>query len=335
MNKQLVLLDWLAEEDQSPPPSPREALGEITWSYTRRSTLEQCVRRYYDEYYGASKRTAKQDADKETLALLKCLKNRFERTGDLLHLAISTYFRKGKEGDIWKPERLASWVGDIFRRDIAYSQADPDGTQPPPGDFTPILLTEFHYRLSDAIELCKRAEERLVQAVLSFANEPQYEEFRRGGMRANAFIEKRTLKVIAGLPCRIDGRVDLAYEDGDRIIIVDWKIGTDDGRGDDSLQLATYALWAIEHYQCLPQALHICKVFLGSNSIVYFDCDDGLLATTRARIMQDAERMALLDRYGRDAVVQAFTPCRQPFVCRMCPFLKVCPEGKEAVYARN
>jgi hypothetical protein len=114
---------------------------------------------------------------------------------------------------------------------------------------------------------------------------------------------------------------------------VDWKLGEEDNAGDDSLQLAVYALWAVQTYGYEPRSIRVCKIFLGSEKIVDFRCNDEVLAVARARILQDAERMLLLDKYGKDANANAFTPSAQQAVCRLCSFLKVCPEGKEAAYA--
>ena len=114
---------------------------------------------------------------------------------------------------------------------------------------------------------------------------------------------------------------------------MDWKLGIEDGSGDDSLQLAAYALWATKRFGYAPQSMRICKIHLGSETIVDFDCNEGVLAAARARIIQDAERMLFLLKYGEAGTFGAFSPCSQPAVCSLCTFLKICTEGKEALYA--
>jgi hypothetical protein len=329
MARQLSLFNQ-AEQPQG--NSEHQALTKITWSYSRRSTLEKCVRCYYYDYYGSNKRMAKQEVDKETLRRLKELQNRHERAGKILHLAIGAYFRKKQEGKDWLPDRFTDWARKIFREDVLYSQGQPDGSQPSTGEFHPVFLSEFYYRDPRANELCSEVEDKLVNALTTFTTYQQLEPFRMGGYQKDAHIE-RSFKLRNTNPCRIEGRIDLAYPAGEEITIVDWKLGVEDGIGDNSLQLATYALWAIDHYHCDPDSLRIYKVHLGSSAIVGFEVNPSLLSTAHARITQDAERMLMLDRYGQEALVKAFTPCLQPGVCKLCSYRNVCKEAKEAEYA--
>ena len=53
----------------------------------------------------------------------------------------------------------------------------------------------------------------------------------------------------------VRGKLDLAYPDGTRIAVVDWKIGKSEGN-DDSLQLLSYAL-ALLHESCLG---YLCRM---------------------------------------------------------------------------
>jgi hypothetical protein len=123
----------------------------------------------------------------------------------------------------------------------------------------------------------------------------------------------------------VDGIIDLAYQDEQgSVTVVDWKMGAGDGTGDNSLQLAIYALWAIEHFGCQPASLRVCKAHLGSGEVIDFHIDSDVLAAARARVAQDVRRMAAMHVYGEDAIAEAFTPCLQPLVCNQCPFAKLC-----------
>jgi hypothetical protein len=315
MTHQLNLFNLPAQAERPRDNSPHQALTKISWSYSRRSTLERCVRCYYYEYYGANKRMAKREVDKETLRHLKGLQNRHERAGNILHSAIGAYFRKKQEGKDWLSDRFTDWARNIFRKDVVYSQAYPDGNQISTGEFRPVLLSEFYYRDPRANELCSEVEEKLVNALTTFATYERLDPFRNT------------------LPCRIEGRIDLAYLIEEEVTIIDWKLGVEDGIGDNSLQLATYAVWAIDHYHCVPESLRIYKVHLGSGAIIGFEVNHSLLSAVHARIAQDAERMLMLDRYGQEALVKAFTPCLQPGVCKLCSYRRVCMEAKEVEYA--
>lgn len=332
MMHQLSHFELPAQEETEQDESPPQALADIRWSYSRRSTLEKCVRCYYYEYYGASKRTAKRDADKDILHFLKQLPTRHEQAGKALHSAIRAYLRKKQEGKFWQTDLFVTWGREIFRQHVTFSMSHPDGDVVPTGTFPPVLLSEFYYREPNALDLCEEVGEKLAHALTVFASDPRFDPFRTWGSQQGALTE-HPLKLSDSFPCRIDGRVDLAYSTAERVTIVDWKLGSEDGMGDDSLQLAVYALWAVEHFRTVPESLRICKAHLGSASIVDFEANQSLLAAARARIVQDAERMLMLDQYGQEAVVEAFTPCLQPNICKLCSYRKVCPEAQEVLHA--
>ncbi|MCL4553184.1 MAG: PD-(D/E)XK nuclease family protein [Candidatus Marsarchaeota archaeon] len=300
----------------------RELLGKVRWSYSRRSTLGQCTRRYYYEYFGSNRLVAKQEPLKELLHFLKGLQNRHERTGAIAHLVIAVYLRKAQGGEVWSVDRLVGWARDIFKADLNYSRAHPDGDIPPSGQYPPVLLQEYHYRYADAEQICLEAETRMTQALRNLATSDAFRAFLVAGSKAGALIE-RPFK-LRSLPCLVEGKLDLAYQNEAGITVVDWKLGASDGTGDDSLQLAVYALWAMSQFSCNASGVRVCKVHLTSGEAVDFRVDDKVVAIARSRIVQDAERIAVLQGYGQEAIVDAFTPCLRPAVCRMCAFQRAC-----------
>lgn len=301
------------------------ASTSIVWSYSRRSVFEQCLRRYYYTYYGAAVRTAKSDTDNPELRRLKALTNRFERSGELLHLGIARYLRAAQENTPMNAVRLTEWLRSVLRRDIEYSSRDPEGLHVPEGKYPPKLLREYHYHQQDAKHLLAEAEDRLADAVYVFATHPALEPFRLAGSASNALIEHHLR--LPTLALRIDGRLDLAYRDGGRVTVVDWKLGAADGGGEESLQLAVYALWAVDHFSVTSDHVRICKAHLTGPDVADFAVSDRTLALARIRILQDVERMQAMERYGHDGVVEAFTASAYPKVCALCPFQRICPEG--------
>lgn len=304
-----------------------ERLQHVVWSHSRRSTLEQCTRKYYYEYYGSNKKTAKGEPKKKELHFLKQLQNRYERTGSILHLVIGQYLKKAQKGDIWTLARLESWATDIFLKDITYSKAKHEPDEDPIDNYPPTLLQEFFYSVSNAYELCQESLELMLQALRSFYNDTVFDNYRRNGISDSSLIEY-PLKINT-LPCKVGGRLDLAFRENSTYTIVDWKSGESDGGGDDSLQLAVYAIWAIEHYSCSPENVRIYKAFLRGSDIIEFVIDNQVLNTARARILQDVERMAYISSYGEAALVDAFSPCGHKSVCQLCSYRNECPEGRE------
>src|SRR5260370_35659974 len=102
------LFDLVELEDEKPVAV--DCIADVEWSYSRRSLLEQCARRYYYAYYGANLRDAPDEPDKIRLHRLKKLQNRYTRAGKIVHLMIATYFRKAQHRDVWTLDRLIKWA---------------------------------------------------------------------------------------------------------------------------------------------------------------------------------------------------------------------------------
>jgi hypothetical protein len=296
---------------------------DVEWSYSRRGLLEQCPRRYYYWYYGASARKAKAEPQKETLRFLKTLSNRYLRTGELLHLAIGTYFKKRQQRETGSFEWICDWARDIYRKDRDCSRDRAYEHAPFEEEYPPVPLLEYHYEFPDAEKLFTQSEQRLLGALNTFLTSDTFARFRFNGSRPGALIEQQTCFETKHFTAR--GKIDLAFQkDDNRIIICDWKMGSEGGI-DDSLQLLFYALWAVEERRYSPSDVIISKAYLEDQTISTTTVSEQNLRRAKARIIQDLEKMKSLDDYGNNAVAKAFTPCGQARICELCPFQGVCP----------
>jgi len=313
------------------PPHASVPPVQPPWSYSRRNVLEQCARRYYYEYYALQVAKVGSDPQLETLKKLKALQNRYTRTGNIAHLVIATYMRKAQKGEVWTPQRVVNWARMLFQADLTYSARDPSGLSPPQTRFPPVLLQEYFYQQADAADVCRAAEERLRTGLHTFVESVNFAEFRRLGIQSDAELERK-ISVKDPTFC-ISGKVDLAYCIDGSVSIVDWKLGEPAGDGDESLQLAAYALWAADYFTVSPDRIHIYKAYLGADTVQQFSVNNRMLSAARARIQQDLERMRIAQNYGQRGIEEAFTACAQPGVCKLCPFHATCPEGSAVVYA--
>lgn len=303
------------------PEAPESNLSE--WSYSRRETLEQCPRKYYYQYYGSNLTKAKDDPQKKKLHFLKALQNRHLRTGGILHLVIKTYLNKLQQGEEWTLDPLLRWARKLYRTDLEYSRRYKHGTPLSDKKHPPALLLEFYYGLPNAESLCAAAEKRLITALTNFITSQNLAQFRSGAGKASALIEESAR--LKASRFTLSGKVDLAYWEGTRIVIVDWKIGSA-GSSDDSLQMLAYAWWAKQEFKCLSDCITPHRVHLADNTVSTFNVSEKGLTRVEARILQDLERMQEADNYGRRGLVEAFTPCAQSKVCALCPFQEVCPK---------
>lgn len=314
--------------------SQADPYAGLKWSFSKRGVLNQCPRRFYFQYYGGNVRQAKNDAAKERLRRLKQLVTREERTGQLLHRAIATYFRKVQQGENIISDSLIGWTVNIFKEDIEFSQQRLERAELSTSAKAPHFLMEYASEYASEAnpdELCSEAAQDMVDNLERFLVSPVFAAVREMGVVAETMIEKRFTR-LACVPFGVEGQVDFAHiSDQGHVTIVDWKSGADMGEGDESLQLAVYALWAREKFGCEPDTLTIQKSFLGSDDLVTYPLTDRKLASARLAILQDAESFVRMHSYGADGAVEAFTPCVQEAVCRRCPFVTVCREGKEGL----
>jgi hypothetical protein len=312
----LPLLDDL---DRVPVP-------EVIWSHSRRSVFEQCLLRYFFDYYT---RWIGDSIMREQVRERKKVQNRFLRTGTILHLIVRTHFRKAKEGNALTKDWAVQWALRLVKEDIQYSESVRDGAVTHDDPFGPALLSEILDRKTDSGDLLKESQENLIGALGNFYESPELERFRQVGQRPNSLIEKPIR--LSGDGYRAMGQIDLAVNQKNNAVIVDWKLGGSAADGADSLQLAFYGMWAVKEFGRPIDELRTFKVHLAANQIVSFPSTDRVLDNAVARIRQDLRRMDVLHKYGRAGDSTAFTACAQPKVCGQCVYLPVCAEGRQCL----
>lgn len=313
LDKQLTLFEFPELYESTPSE----------WSYSRRNLLEQCPRKYYYQHYGSILKKSNNDPQKKKLHFLKKLKNRHLRSGEILHYVIRWYLKEFQQGRQPSLSQLLQWAKKDFRADIKYSQQYEHGTPLSDDIRHPKLLLEFYYRFSEAESLCAEAEERLIMALTNFITSQNLTQFREGAGKVSALIEESTRMKNEYLI--LSGKLDLAYWKGDRLIMVDWKIGGS-GNSDDSLQMLAYAWWARQEFKHPVDYITLHRVHLADSTVSTFNVSEKALTQVEALILQDLERMQEGDNFGRRGLVEAFTPCAQPKVCALCQFQEVCPK---------
>jgi hypothetical protein len=297
--------------------------ARLNWSYSRRESVDQCLRRYFYQYYGGCIPDAALRAEVKSL---REIKNRHLRTGELLHLAVGTYFKKKKLGTDLPSNWLQSWVRKLFAADQQYSLSIRSGGARSTEQYPPTLLDEILLAEDSGDEL-RAATDQLIRAIQRFFADDVFKPFRILGSKQGSLIEHKLS--LTGYPVPVSGKLDLAAEDGNSVTIVDWKLGCASDGGAESLQLATYGLWAQATYNLPAEQIRIVKAHLSDGAVVDFKADDEAFANARVRIHQDLERMSILHGYGEAGTVDAFTPLPHAKVCRLCPYRKICPEGKK------
>jgi RecB family exonuclease len=301
-----------------------EDLTVVNWSFSRRDTLERCPRQYYYEYYASKKNTNKDESRREKVAQLRKIQNRHLRTGEILHLIIRTYFGKLRKGEKWELSRLLNWARDVIRKDREFSKNSGMQHAAKESKFPPTLLLEYYYQTENRESLWDESEEKLGHALTNFFNNPAYEEFRQRATNENAKVEHRfKYKIVQNIT--VSGQIDLMDVQDKDAIVVDWKIGQGSGEN-ESLQLLSYSMWLRDELSVLPDETRIYQANLNDGEKTSYVVTDTKLSRARVRILQDVQKMAALDKYGVMSEEEAFTPCGQLRLCRMCAFQEICPK---------
>src|SRR6266567_2737718 len=220
-----------------------DAYAGLKWSYSRRESLEQCNRRYFFQYYADKLEDAEVRARAQ---FLKRVKNRHLRTGELVHLVIGTYFKKLKQGKKLSADWLTQWAKDLFREDREYSTQIRAGGAVSNRRYPPVILDEIVSEEDGHGALLSQAQEQMVTSIQNFFTAAVFSEFHALGACLGSSVERKLS--LHGYPAPVSGKVDLAALNDSRVTIVDWKIGRASDGGAESLQLATYGLWATAEF---------------------------------------------------------------------------------------
>ncbi|MCG8607719.1 PD-(D/E)XK nuclease family protein [bacterium] len=302
------------------PLQPKEERKPNTWSHSRRTLLEKCPRAYYYQYYGRF------DEQGDYIALLKQLSNRYLRCGDLLHRAARGFLLSQQEGKPWQLMKMREWAQSIYLKDIAFSRSYQAGTPLSKDIKAPVLLMEYYYGDQNSDEVCAQTGQQLGEALARLVEHDAFEDFRNGAYPTNSRIEKPSPVDVHDV--KVSVKPDLAFGTYEnrlfRVHIVDWKMGKGTS-GQESLQLYAYMLGVAKAYNVEPDIIEAHLAFLGDGTIRSFKASETLLKRTRARILQDVERMRALHAYGKQGRSDMFPPCAQPRVCASCRFRGICP----------
>jgi hypothetical protein len=292
-------------------------------SYSKRGTLESCLRKYFFEYYAAAKKLPFDAERKELVRGLKEFTGMYMLAGEILHWFIEQYLKKGSSVQRWA-ERTAL---DRFNQAVRYSR-DParmahmrDVKYPPP------MLMEFYYQDPRADELASSARQSLQRGISNFLNEADICALWKPIVAGEHWVEKRVSKLPKINGYGIDGQIDLAGRTSEGVRIVDWKLGVQGG-GNDSFQMLIYGMWAQQEFSIEAADVRVQRVFLGGPTLEREKTlDRAMLRAGRARLIQDIELMQDLAPYGRQGNEEVFSPCKRENVCRQCNYQQTCKDS--------
>ncbi len=294
------------------------------YSHTKRSILEKCPLMYFFQYYAATCKPPVRDpqallfgdngpdhptlvvSDSQAAGRLAKLSSAPQHAGKILHALIAQALKH--------PDWQFRWF-EKKARERFLAPRDPSAS-----------FVERFNNLPDANQRIKHALDGLLQALRTFFEDSKI----RALVESLRYGEQQLIEhALSGFPpvrqFSINGRIDYCTKIGPQVEVVDWKMGRSTG-DEDSLQLAVYGVWALQHFGVEPDCVRVRRVFLGDGKIEEArTLTDRRVLRARARLAQDIEQMAQLHPYGTAGHAEAFTPKPKEKLCETCKFRTLCP----------
>lgn len=298
--------------------------NDFTWSVSRDKLFRSCRRAYYHQYYGAwGGWESDAPAAVRQLYILKNLKTLPMWAGSIVHETIAEALRRYahksapiRAGELQARARSklrAGWVEAVneeWRR-------SPKKTN----------LQELYYGNGKSLPAAQteRIKERVYASLAAFADSDTLREILAAPYMNWKPIDQLDSFTLDTL--KVWCAVDFAYVDpSGRLRVLDWKTGREDPAS-LQLQLACYALYALETWHAAPDQLRLEAVFLGEQARIR-ECtpEPQQLIEVQETILCSAAAMRelLADSARNQACESAFSGCGDARTCGHCPFREVC-----------
>src|SRR5262245_15284402 len=296
-----------------------DSLNEFSWSRTRDSVFQECRRRYYLQYSGSwGGWAAGAEPSVRALYILKQLATRHMWVGRLVHEGIERSLLALRHGYSLSEASLIEDTVRQMREEWKASRAGAYRESPKrPG------LFEHEYGVPVKGSEWQALRDHLVRCLRNFHRLPVLGDIKRTPTDRWILIEDIGSFVWEG--SRIFTAPDVAYWNAaDRLQLVDWKTG---GAGADaSLQLAGYALYALEVLRVAPSRVDLLEVNLREGKAIAHPWDEGSLDRVREylRLSTRSMRAYLKDPEANLAEEANFEKTEDLRICRWCNFRAIC-----------
>ena len=299
--------------------------NEFSWSVSRDSLFKECRRKYYYNYYGSWGGWDKNHRDKTTriLYVLKSLQNRWQWKGSTVHHEIEKILKElVSTGDLIPFEKSKNRVTELMRSDFRFSR---DGLYwQKDGSLRNVTaLFEHEYKSGTPDEVWKKNYDEAIQCLESFYNSQIPEVIKTLPKEKIISIESMTASAFSFNPEKVFVKLDLAYESGDGVEIVDWKTGAGES---DKLQFLVYTIFAYEELEVPLEQITLTEYnLLGDGPRAHrfsaHELNDAIEYINRSI----AEMKGMLaDPNENTAVMTDFPRIGNDKVCETCGFKKIC-----------
>lgn len=298
-------------------------VNDFSWSYSRHTTFQTCLKKYYFSYYAAWGGWQENAAARtREIYRLKRLFTRQQWAGHHAHQAIGALLKNipRRTDDSFAASVEARQI-ERMRREFRDSRSGAYRANPAriPG------LFEHEYNLELPAEEWKATVDRMATAVRNFLASELWQEIQTLPEEAILAVEQRTHFILDGL--KVWAVPDLVIRRNGRIAIYDWKTGASDP-AEHRTQVGVYVLLGLESWTAAPEEI---------SAVVYNPVQD-----EQEENVFTADEVETLREFIRDSADEMLFPMEDPATnnpgdgsnfdcttddeaCKACPFLKVCP----------
>jgi len=302
--------------------------NDLTWSVSRANLFSTCPRAYYYSYYGSWEGWSfNAPAKTRELYMLKQIKTLILWAGSIVHDTIKQALTDYSRNPI--PENRPTFnslstfalgkMRDGWREAVAKLYLDkPKSTN----------LFELFYGNGQSLpkELTDSIKARVLESLENFASSAVLTEIT--SVPVDQWKPIDTLDTFSINDLKVWCAVDFAYTDSQGILhIIDWKTGSEHVE-ELRLQLACYALYAMDQWHATLDTIQLHGVFLrdGARKSNYAVNSESLI-TAKDQILSSAQAMRSKIKDVDNNLVdeEDFQPSPSERACSSCGYRKVCP----------
>ncbi len=306
----------------------KELVKEFSWSKSRDIVFRECARKYYFNYYG-SWGGWKFDAPERTrqIYMLKQLKNRYMWIGEVVHSCVErglvNIYRGAALPDIEEVIRLAR---KVMKEGFLSSRRKRYLSKP-----RTCALFEHEYNIDIGEEEWERLFDYAEKCLRNFYASSCYQEL--SSLPQEHWLEIEQFSHFWLDKVKIYVTLDFACRKGKEVFIYDWKTGRGGNTESDNIQLACYALYAMEKWKVSTADIRTIEYNLARDEMCEFPVDGEIIKGVREYIKESVSSMKaiLRDETRNQAVETDFPKTGNKNICMQCNFKKVCTAANNEV----
>lgn len=298
-----------------------ELVNRLSWSKSRAMSLSKCAREFYWRAYGSwggwdRARTAPEAWQSY---VFNKMKNLPMLVGELIHHVIEQVFDTHQRGrPLPVVEQSLTSLRDRLRQ--AWRESREKRWEQSPKNFH--NLYEHFYGPEPDRETCERWRDEAYQIIRNFYELDLTQKILASPAEQIRTVEKLEEFVFDGKLLFI--KIDLAWHDGEKLHLIDWKTGGTDDSVED--QLAGYALfagrkWGVPIEQMLGYPVYLRDNTIGANCLAP-EKIERLEASIRRYFDDITPR--LVDTARNQADINAFPMTEDLWKCRNCFYRQLC-----------